>query len=247
MAPFLRSCASVTTLGIRPTFGDYTVEERDLIKRAERIYFPTPRFVDIFQALEKPTFPNPWTYRYQRSRILQKTLLQYAKYPHPHSRIYFGAKQKRKITEDFHFPLTVLSPLAISGTEHQALNEKELNELLRQHTPVVIREAVEWEERIILVCVCFECIGALRKISIEAGGVSFEPVPLKDAALREIIRLTRKLLNLARIDDIAMEWGVGNGGWQVIEMRRPPFRFGGPEAIINRHEYICRLIRSGKL
>ena len=37
----LRGCRNVTTLGVKTNFSDYTPEQADLIKNAQKIYYPT--------------------------------------------------------------------------------------------------------------------------------------------------------------------------------------------------------------
>jgi hypothetical protein len=83
LAPFLRECAGVITLGIRAAMSDYSQKERDLLLHAERIFFPTPRFSMLFKALEKSTFPSATTYGYQRSRVIQQLLTESLGLAHP--------------------------------------------------------------------------------------------------------------------------------------------------------------------
>jgi len=97
LAPFLRKCPAVLTLGVRAAISEYSATERAAILQAERIFFPTPRFVDIFDALDLPTFPNPTTYKYQRSRPLQQSLFKYHDLPSPRTRVYYGVRQKARI------------------------------------------------------------------------------------------------------------------------------------------------------
>lgn len=251
LAPFLRSCPSVVTLGVRACLDDYSQEEKTLLQQASRIFFPTPRFSDIFQALEKPTFPNPTTYRYQRSRILQQLLFQYSNIPQSRSRIYFGTRQKQAILNDFTFPFLALGPLTAQGMTPDSIHivdsPRALRESLARYNPVIIRQAVEWDEHIQLVCVQYECIGALRCATSSTSRVFSEPIPFEHHSLREPLIVTLDLLRAAHLDDILVEWGYGHGKWQLIEMARPPAHWNSKKGRANRHEHISKLIETGIL
>lgn len=251
LAPFLRECSAVETLGVRACLDDYSQEEKRLLQKAERIFFPTPRFSDIFQALERPTFPNPTTYRYQRSRVLQQILFQYLKLPQPSSRIYFGTRNKQVILQDFRFPLLVLGaqvvPGASSETAQLVENREALQESLDRYNPVIIRQVVEWSQRIQLVCVQYECIGALRSVPGQPCPVFPEPFPTEHHSLREPLGATLHLIRAARLDDILVQWGYGDGRWQLIELARPPVHWNGTQGRLNRYQHIGGLIEAGVL
>ncbi len=89
IAPFLRSCQHLVTLGIRPSLGDYTSGQREMLLSASQIFFPTQRFVRILQAAGKKTFPSAFAYSVQRSRLIQEVLFQFLKCPHPFTLIYY--------------------------------------------------------------------------------------------------------------------------------------------------------------
>lgn len=223
--------------------GDYSEEERDCLRQSQRVFFPTPRFVDVFQALDIPTFPSPTTYRYQSSRFLQNLLLQCLDLPHVRSRIYFGARQKQRIPWDFDYPFLAMGPRIRPGTVHEVHGERALRLIAPAYTPLVIREMRTWDRRIRLVCVNYECIGALESIA----KAHFESVRLEEPTVAPLLGPTLDLVRRARLDDIMIEWGYGQGKWVIIELSRPPFRFLTPNGIINRHNHICSLIQTGAL
>jgi ribosomal protein S6--L-glutamate ligase len=100
----LRHCPAVITLGVRPQLADYTAEERMLLLAADRIFYPTVRFVEIFAAAGKETFPSVSCYRFLGDKLKQTALFRLLKVPHPRTRVYYGNKQKGRITADFSFP-----------------------------------------------------------------------------------------------------------------------------------------------
>jgi len=85
-----------------------SAEERELLRSADRVLFPTPRFAPIFHAVGIRCFPSYYSYRYQRSRFLQKTLLEVLAVPRPKSRVYFGSRQKRGILKEFSPPFLLM-------------------------------------------------------------------------------------------------------------------------------------------
>jgi ribosomal protein S6--L-glutamate ligase len=250
LAPFLRSCSAVLTLGVRAGLDDYSPQEKDLLRRADRIFFPTLHFCDIFQALGKPTFPNPTTYRYQRSRVLQQLLFQYLKLPTPHSRVYFGARQKNAIPRDFGPPFLVLGPRVGSGKAsyvHRVEDQQELQMALSRHNSVIVRHAAAWGERIRFICVQYECIGALRYVPQQSGHACFEPVRPEHRSLQDPLSLTLELVRTAQLDDILVEWGYSGGNWQLIELARPPVTWDSMQGRFNRFHHIGMLIQAGIL
>ena len=110
LAPFLRADSRVVTLGVRPTLGDYTAEERRLLRQARRVLFPTMRFADVLEGGGCRCFPSAATYRYQRWRPLQWSLGAFLNLPMVRSRLCYGEKAKREIPRMFQPPFRVLGP-----------------------------------------------------------------------------------------------------------------------------------------
>jgi len=226
--------------------GDYPAEHRRLMHRARCVFFPTIRFVDIFQAIGKPTFPSSASYRYPRSLVLQELLFQHLKLPHPRSRIYFGRRQKRHIADDFRFPLLLMSPGAPGGdAAHVVHNHEMLEDLLPRHNPVVVREYTEWEERARLILVGFKCVGVLRSVPTGSGSLSFEPMEFEHPLLRTPLNVTSRFLPRVQLDDVTIEWGLSGTGWQLLSMTRTPVRWPTTAGTIIHHAYISDLIESG--
>jgi ribosomal protein S6--L-glutamate ligase len=247
LASFLRPCPDVTTIGIRALIGDYSGEEQALLARARRIFFPTIRFVDIFHAAGKACFPSYFNYKIQRSRILQATLLSYSNWPHPPTRIYFGPRQKSRIPMDFGYPFLLMGPLARADTRHLVEDEATFRRLAASYNPVIVQAHSAWRESIRLICVAFECLAAFRTAFDHGDPAGTMPIPAERVRSMELWSQTKRLLTEARLDDMAVEWGLGSNGWRLIEMSRPPASMESPRGIIHRHHHICRLIQRGIL
>ncbi len=247
LGPFLRSCTAIRTLGVRQTIDDYSTEEKDLLRSAVRVFFPTQRYAYLFNALEIPTFPSYTTYRFQHSRVLQQVLMAYAGMPHPLTRIYFGKRQKAKIPEAFPFPFLAMGPHAALHRKFLVENATALEECSQHYNPLIIQEAVAWTERIRILCVHDDCVGVVRQHGRGASGPGFQPVSMEQPALRLVIEMTRDFVRRVRLDDIVIEWGCRDGQWQLLEMMRPPVRWPMPDGLLDRHHYICDLVKAGRL
>jgi hypothetical protein len=247
LAPFLRSCNAIMTLGVRPTIDDYSAGEKDLLRRAGRVFFPTPRFAYLFNALRIPTFPGYTTYRFQRSRVLQQILLAVAGMPRPVTRIYYGNSQKNKISDAFPFPFTAMGPEVDLHKKHLVDHPAAFEECSRRFNPLIIQEVVAWTERVRILCVNAECVGAVRKDGRNNLPSCYEPVPMEQPALQPVFEMTRAFISKAHLDDIVIDWAYGKGKWHVLEMARPPVRWSLVEGTLNRHQHLCELVESGRL
>ncbi|MFO7839240.1 MAG: RimK family alpha-L-glutamate ligase [Desulfosalsimonadaceae bacterium] len=100
----LRDCPSVRTLGVRPNFSDYSQQEAALIRGAEKIYYPSTHYVDMFAAMGKSTFPSVHTYHFVQDKIKQSSLFELLQVPIPRTRFFFGRGKAEKISRCFDFP-----------------------------------------------------------------------------------------------------------------------------------------------
>lgn len=100
----LRHCRNVITLGFKPNFTDYSGQESELIRNADKIYYPTAFYAHLFHTMGKKTFPSFSTYHFVQDKIRQSALFNLLNIPHPHTRVFYGAKQKQEILNTFSFP-----------------------------------------------------------------------------------------------------------------------------------------------
>lgn len=247
LAPFLMNCAPLITLGIRPCMSDYSPREKELLRNADRIFFPTPLYVDVLEAASKLTFPSAASYRYARSRVLQALLFQQPGWPAARTRLYFGRRQKSRIVDDFPMPFDALSPDPRHRTSHRIRSVGDLEAVLDTHNPLVIREIVPWEDRLRLISVHYECIAVQRIGGDEGSGREFPPVALSDRDLDVLLTMNRDFTRMAMLDDIAVDWGLHMGQWRLVEMTPPPLHIRTCGHSIRRHEIIRDLIVGGVL
>jgi ribosomal protein S6--L-glutamate ligase len=255
IAPFLRSCPQVVTLGVRTSMGDYTPEQRRMLLSAGQILFPTPRFVGILHASGKKTFPSAFAYSVQRSRLIQNVLFEFLKCPHPITRIYYG-RQKSSIVEDFSFPFRAMGP-NMTDCAGLVSNGRELRAVSEIYNPLIIQEVLEYEGFYRLIFINYECSGVLRRVSTErqrrfesreiSPNPRLDPVTAPECFGVKIASYLEKLLRSVQISDIAAEIGITRGSWHLIELTRPPLSWPTSTGSANRYDLIARMIESKRL
>ncbi len=100
----LKKCKNVVTLGAKPNFSDYAADARQLIRKAETIYYPSSFYAPLFDAMGKKTFPSPSTYQFAQDKIKQTALFTLLNIPHPRTRIFYGNRAHQTIANHFAFP-----------------------------------------------------------------------------------------------------------------------------------------------
>ncbi|MGA2402870.1 MAG: hypothetical protein ABSG91_14390 [Syntrophobacteraceae bacterium] len=246
IAPLLRSCPRLITLGVRACMGDYTPGQKELLLCARQIIFPTPRFVRILEAAGKKTFPSAFAYSVQKSRLIQEALFQFLKCPHPLTRIYYG-RQKGSIVDDFPFPFRAMGP----GTTDRARlvsNGSDLRAMSEIYNPLIIQEVLDYHERFLLVFINYECAG---RQCVSDGSWTFPNHPVDKGRVAEffnseVMSCFEKLLRSVQLNDVAVEIGLTRKGWQLIELARPPLSWPSTEGVITRRQHISRLIEANK-
>jgi ribosomal protein S6--L-glutamate ligase len=134
----------VTTLRVRPNLADYTPEERALILRATKVYFPTYLFVEALDAMGKPTFPSVHCYRHLGDKVKQMNLFQLLSVPMPRTRVFHGPRQHERIEREFRFPFVAKVPKGSSRGEGVSLirNSGDLAAYLRTTRVAYIQEYI---------------------------------------------------------------------------------------------------------
>jgi ribosomal protein S6--L-glutamate ligase len=100
----LRNCRNVVTIGVRTNFSDYSPEDRERIRAAETVYYPTTFYADLFNAAGKNTFPSYHTYKCVQDKIKQTALFDLLGIPHPRTRVFYGKSRQAGIRDLFSFP-----------------------------------------------------------------------------------------------------------------------------------------------
>jgi ribosomal protein S6--L-glutamate ligase len=151
----LRDCRNVRTLGVRTNFADYSPEEAALIRNARKIYYPTTFYADLFDAMGKKTFPSYHTYKCVQDKIMQTALFELQELPHPRTRVFYGTRQKKSISDYFKFPFIAKIPRGSAMGRGVFLihDQHELEAYLEQTDAAYIQEymPVDRDMRIVII------------------------------------------------------------------------------------------------
>ncbi len=229
---FLKQCSQVTTLGVRPQFTDYTPSEMKLIREAEAVFFPTWRYVPIFEATDKATFPSSNSYHYKRSIHLQFSLAAYLNIPRLKTRFFAGHRQKSLILTEFSLPVKIFYGAGFRrcyGTVH---NRKDFERAISLSHSVLVQEIIDSGdmEVVELIFLNFDFAGWKGPDRIKE---SHQPIVEKSLYICE----------QAGIDDISIKWVSCNGIWKFAGMGNPPLYFKSYGGLISRRHTLCEMLR----
>jgi ribosomal protein S6--L-glutamate ligase len=217
-----KSCPGLTILQPRPNFSDFSPAEQELIRKAEKVYYPTALLVDLFLTLGKTVFPSRETYVYSGDKIKQTLLFQVLNIPHPRTRFYYG-RQQETILRDFSFPLVAKVPRGSSLGEgvFRITGEEELQEYLQRNRVAFIQEYLPLEKDLRVILINHRAIlaywkkgpsGEFRHNLARGAEPDFEDIP--PAAL-EFARTVSRACNF---DDVGLDLcHTPDRGWLVLE------------------------------
>jgi len=243
----LKGCRNVTTLGVRPNFSDYSDEEANLIRNAKKIYYPTTFYADLFDAMGKKTFPSYHTYKCVQDKIKQTALLNLLKIPHPGTRVFYGKRQKKTITDHFQFPLIGKIPRgsAMGRGVYLIKNKDDLDAYLQVTDAAYIQEYLPTDRDIRVVVIGKKIVHSYWRIAsqgefrsnVALGGiVSLDPVP---AGALDLALHTAKN---CQWDDVGIDICRYNKNYYVLEANMKYGKEGFRKAGIDYKELMETMI-----
>ncbi len=218
----LRKCRNVTTLGVRPNFGDYTPEEAELIRNAGTIYYPSTFYADLFNAAGKRTFPSFHTYKCVQDKIKQTALFALLGIPHPRTRVFYGRRQKQAITAWFEFPFIGKIPRgsALGRGVYLIRDQAELDAFCARTPAAYIQEYLPIDRDMRIVVIGRRVVHAYWRIAprggfrsnLAAGGqVGLDPVD------GDALALALNLAGACGWDDVGLDICRHEGRLYVLE------------------------------
>jgi ribosomal protein S6--L-glutamate ligase len=248
----LRTCRNVTTLGVWPDFSDYGPEEARLIRDAEKIYYPSAYYADMFAAMGKKIFPSGHNYRFAQDKIRQTALFNLLKIPSPHTRIFYGRRRHEKIMEYFRFPFVAKIPRgSASGRGVFLITQPEqLADYIALTKVAYIQEYLPVEKDIRVVIIGDHFVHAYRRTpppgefrsNVGVGGdICFEGVP--DAA----IALARRTATACGWNDVGIDVCISRSNCYILEANMKYGREGFRQAGIDYGKLMETMIRDGKI
>ncbi len=248
----LRGCRNVVTLGVRPNFSDYPSREADLVRRASKIYFPSPFYAGLFDAMGKETFPSYHTYKCVQDKIKQTALFELLELPHPRTRAFYGPRQKKTITEYFRFPFVGKIPRGSARGRGVCLirNPAELGEYLKRTDVAYIQEYLETDRDVRVVVIGTRAVLAYWRIAppnefrsnVALGGrVSPEGVP------PEVVELALHTAGRCRWNHVGLDFCHYKDRWYVIEANMKYGMEGFHQAGIDYNSLMEGMIDDGEI
>jgi ribosomal protein S6--L-glutamate ligase len=248
----LRRCHNVITLGVKPNFDDYSPDEQEWITGADRIYYPTAFYADLFNTMGKPTFPSYHNYKLIQDKIRQTAMFTMQKLPHPRTRVFYGKRSHRQIPDYFRYPFVGKIPRGSSQGRGVYLisSHRDLESYCRQTHAAYIQEFLP-ARRNIRVVVIGRCAvhaywreaqaGEFRTNLSVGGRIFLDPVPEEATALA--------LLTAERcgFDDVGIDIHEHEGRFLVIEANMKYGREGFRRAGIDYHRLMEGLIDRGEI
>lgn len=246
----LRNCRNVVTLGVHPNFCDYTPRETDLILDAQKIYYPTDFYADLFDTAGKKTFPSYHTYKCVQDKIKQTTLFNLLGIRHPKTRIFYGKRQKSRINKFFQFPFIGKVPRGSAMGRGVFLihNQAELDEYCDTVTPAYIQEYLPVDRDIRVVVIGYQIVAAYWRIAAKGefrsnvalgGRISFHSVP--DEATQFALSVARQ----CKWDDVGIDVCFCQGRYFVLEGNMKYGKQGLREAGIDYSRLMEGFIKDG--
>ena len=248
----LRQCRNVRTLGVKTNFSDYDPDAAELIRRAGIIYYPTPFYADLFDAIGKRTFPSYHTYKCVQDKIKQSALFSLLAIPHPRTRVFYGRKQKKSIPRYFSFPLIAKTPRgsAMGRGVFLIQSQADLDGYCDGHQTAYVQEYLPSDRDIRVVVIGYRVVHAYWRIAppdefrsnIAVGGsVGLDPVP---AAATELALSTARRCGW---NDVGIDILPYRDRYYVLEANMKYGKEGFRTAGIDYIRMMEQMIRKGEI
>lgn len=248
----LKTCPGVLTLGLKPNFADYAEEDKTLLLNADRIYYPTAFYADLFNAMGKETFPSFHTYKFAQDKIKQTAMFGLLGIPHPRTRVFYGPRQKSAITRHFDFPFVAKLPRGSARGEGVFLvrTPEDLTAYLALGGPAYIQEYLPIDRDMRIVIIGQKVRLAFWRVAPREGfhtnlsqgaGISFAPLP------GEVLDLALTTARRCNWDDVGIDIARSGNQYYVLEGNMKYGTKGFQKAGIDYKALLARLLSDGEI
>ncbi len=243
----LKACRNVTTLGVRTNFNDYSTDERAMIRGAPKIYYPTAFYADLLDSTGKALFPSYHTYKCVQDKIKQTALFELLDIPHPRTRVFYGLRRQRKISNYFTFPFIakVARGSAMGRGVYLIRNPDDLAAYLAQCAPAYIQQYVPARKDLRVVVIGARVAVAYWRIAAEgeyrsnlAQGATISMDAVPQAAIDLALTTARK----CGWDDVGIDICRHAGQYYVLEANMKYGKEGFRHAGIDYIHYMEKMI-----
>ena len=218
----LKNCRNVVTLGVRTNFNEYPPEDRDAIRKADIIYYPTTFYADLFNVIGKQTFPSYHTYKCVQDKIKQTALFNLLGIPHPRTRIFYGKRQKQSIPQHFKFPfIAKIARGSARGRGVYLIRDREcLDRYNDRNTVAYIQDYLPMDRDMRIVVIGRRIVHAYWRIAPDAdfrSNVSLGATICLDPVPEAALRLAAHTAQACGWDDVGIDVRQFNGDFYVLE------------------------------
>ncbi|MGM0451904.1 MAG: ATP-grasp domain-containing protein [Thermodesulfobacteriota bacterium] len=248
----LKHCQNVSTIGVRPNFSDYTPAEAEAIAAADKIYYPSTFYADMFAAMGKPIFPSIHTYRFVQDKIKQSALFAMCGIPHPRTRAFYGNHRKEKILSCFDFPCVGKIPRgsALGRGVYLLQTVGDLEHYLSLTKPAYIQQylPIDRDMRIVVIGTKVACAywriappGEFRSNVGRGAEICLDPVSEQARGLA--LEIARK----CGWNDVGLDLCVYEGQYYVLEGNMKYGRAGFRRAGVDYYQMMEEMIAHGQI
>lgn len=248
----LKNCKNVVTLGVRPNFSDYSRKEADLIRKAEKIYYPTTFYAELLDAMGKKTFPSYHNYKCVQDKIKQTALFNLLEIPHPRTRVFYGKRQKNSICDHFKFPFISKIPRgsAMGRGVYLIRRQKDLDSYIRLSNVAYIQEYLPSDRDIRVVIIGDRVVHAYWRIApsgefrsnVAVGAsISLDSVP------KNALDLALDTARRCRWDDVGIDIIEHDKNLYVLEANMKFGKEGFRKAGIDYLKLMESMIENGQI
>lgn len=248
----LARCKAVKTVGIKCNWNDYSDLEKDLIRKADTVYFPTLFFAASLEASGKKIFPSINSYTHLGDKIKQTTLFSLTGVPVPKTRIFFGAQRRQRIMESFSFPFIAKIPVGTGRGEGVFLINSihDLDEYLKLVSTAYIQEHLKVKRDLRVVVIGKRCVMAYWKeisedsfrSNVAKGGViNFKNIP------EEAVNLALYASNKCGLDHAGFDIAESEDGLVIIEANMRFGTEGFEKAGISYKDVLCGMVQNNEI
>lgn len=219
---------------------------------ADKIYYPTTFYADLFNAMGKRTFPSFHTYTFAQDKIKQTAIFKMLGLPHPKTRVFYGPGQKREILNHFDFPFVAKVPRGSARGQGVFLvrNPDELAAYLALKTPAYIQEylPIDRDMRIVIIGKKIRLAfwrmrtGTEFRTNVSRGGrINFDPLPAP------VMDLALKTARQCGWDDVGIDIAESQGHFFILEGNMKYGTKGFKLAGIDYKKLLIQLICDGEI
>ena len=248
----LRKCRNVITLGVKPNWDDYPDQAKAMMMAAKTIYYPSAFYAELFDTAGVGTFPSYHTYKIVQYKVKQSALFKLLDVAHPQTRVFFGRRQQKRITDLFQYPFIakVARGSALGRGVYRIDNEEQLERYLVDNHVAYIQEYLPVRRDIRVVIIGDEIAHAYWRVAPEgdfrcnlSAGGGIDPSPVPDEAIALALQTARK----CRWNDVGIDVIIHKQRPLVIEANMKYGKQGFRAAGIDYTAMMEKLIDDGRI